>query len=364
MNKNNHQTKNLDGAENEERFLPTSVIVDSILSFLDRETWNHAIVGNREIYNASFGVDPPWPMERLIPTDHQVERMAFSSDGRYVCCYCGDHRTYVYHIRRGPYGIINMNTAVYSMCCSPVANVLLSCTFSGPCRFRIWDLDTLSMKSEIKLLDLEFEVFEGKFSPDGKLVAFYFAVAGTLQIYSVSETVLLNVLHVGSTSVLAGFTSDSLQVAISDRTAVTLWDVNGDDTTNETIYRASRREVHKIDFSPTQHLFAYHVGAIIKLVSSKNGAWTANEWTVKDLAGSDDSNWFLEDFGFTRDGRLLATRPGRGKLQIWDPVEGSMQYISTAAFSIYHAIFSQDGRLLASRNMDQSHGFILWRIHL
>jgi hypothetical protein len=42
--------------------LPDIVIIDRILPFVDRSTWDNLVVANREIYEGSRNLEAPWPV--------------------------------------------------------------------------------------------------------------------------------------------------------------------------------------------------------------------------------------------------------------------------------------------------------------
>jgi hypothetical protein len=70
--------------------LPSNVIIDHILPFVDRSTWDNHVVANREMHQESRNLkaQAPWPVGELIRgVDYErdvITQICFSSDGEYI----------------------------------------------------------------------------------------------------------------------------------------------------------------------------------------------------------------------------------------------------------------------------------------
>jgi hypothetical protein len=120
--------------------LPNNVIIDHILPFVDRSTWDNVVVASREIYEGSRNLEAPWPVGELRGVGYEgdrIDQLCFSSDGKYLCV-CdsqvqGDveqQRIIVWHKVVGSCGCVSFNYSddghLWWVCFSPVENLLAS----------------------------------------------------------------------------------------------------------------------------------------------------------------------------------------------------------------------------------------------
>jgi hypothetical protein len=121
--------------------LPSDMISDHVLPFVDRSTWDNLVIANREIYEESRNLEAPWPMGELggvgyegHDIDHQF---CFSSDGKHLCVlFSQDHshieqqRIRVWHKVVGSCGCIAFDDSndrhLWCVCFSPVEHLLVS----------------------------------------------------------------------------------------------------------------------------------------------------------------------------------------------------------------------------------------------
>jgi WD40 repeat protein len=89
-----------------EPHLPTAMIVEQILPYLDRKTYEVVVGLNKEIYESSkvsSKLPAPWPETILLQTENgiKVSCVAFSSSSNAVACGCGDGSVFLWNRRNG-----------------------------------------------------------------------------------------------------------------------------------------------------------------------------------------------------------------------------------------------------------------------
>jgi WD40 repeat protein len=357
--------------------LPASTIGDLILPFVDRKTWNNLILSNREIYQASKKLEPPWPRGNFSTNDHHsIRQTAFSSDGKYIFGQTNGSRIHVWHKRIGPYAVLDPNAPERldndfrgpSMASSPTENLLVTCSsdaFVGAV-LQFWDIASLSVINEVHVSGIMVIMNICGFSPDGSLVACnVFDGFDRLHIYSASDAVCIKTIATNGPPLsvstgdgaFGGFSPDSQTlVAGLDGRVIRVWDVVGDDNdtsfqdlspwVSETAFRPS------LPFSPQGQSFVIGTADanVCKLAQYQNYIWVVK---VLELSMEVDGLYFL----FSPDGRLLATRHRDGNLALWDPVAGKLvQTLGECQHPPVCVTFSGDGRMLATAD-DHSDDF-------
>jgi WD40 repeat protein len=365
--------------------LPASTIGDLILPFVDRKTWNNLILSNREIYQASKKLEPPWPRGDFLTNDHHsIRRMAFSSDGKYYFGQTNGRRIHVWHKQIGPYAVLDPNAPrrldsgfpATSMASSPTENLLVTgCSDGLGAVLLFWDIASLSVISEVDVSGNMVVMNVCGFSPDGSLVACnvfdvfdVFDSVYSLHIYSASDAVCIKTIATNRSLVFGGFSPDSQTVvACFDGRVVRVWDLMGDD--DDTSFQdlspwvpetAFRRLPFSLPFSPKgQSIVIGTVDAnACKLAQYQNYIWVVK---VLEFSMEVNSLYFL----FSPGGRLLATRHKDGVLTLWDPVAGKLvQTLGECQHPPTYSTFSGDGRMLATANDEHSHYFSLWPIDI
>jgi WD40 repeat protein len=214
--------------------IPTGVIIDHILPFCDRPTWNSLILACRDIYQASSQLKlstallyPPWP-QGTFEMGQLSTKVCFSYDGSFLCCQGSDDRVHVWHPRVGPYAVLETDlTAVDCIDCSPIENILATIDSIGG--LRLWDLESLTVIQEI---DVVYRMLSCQFSPDGtKLACSGRAEQKTVRIYQISSGLCLHALTGwGPTDAWVGvtvFSPDGSQVAAPcDGRVLRIWKLN------------------------------------------------------------------------------------------------------------------------------------------
>jgi hypothetical protein len=79
--------------------LPSTLLMEHVMPFLDRITWNRVATCNKETYQASKLLKcppPPWPTSLLHLERDSIFALAFSPDGTSLAAGCdyGERRTF------------------------------------------------------------------------------------------------------------------------------------------------------------------------------------------------------------------------------------------------------------------------------
>jgi WD40 repeat protein len=379
------QQKMAEDSNDELRYdLPSCLISDHILPFVDRSTWDNLIVANREIYQGSRKHEAPWPvgeLSRAFGDYEEIDQLSFSSDGKYLCVR-SDRRIRMWHNVVGSCGFIAFDgredsfadVDLWKVCFSPVENLLVSLqedAYGGSNAFRLWEVNTggLVFKVEVRL-DEGVHISSCAFSRDGRQLIVC-CTNRTLQIYSVPDAQLIKVIHLAGDRQrrfnFVGITADGCQVLwieqrlnlawMIDR--VRLWDVRGDGSAFEDVFVCQEGDfVSTIAISPCDNAFAIIVaGAALKLADRKSGGVIKlahrrardMAWTVEVVA--DGKRFDMGDLSFSTSGQLLATVRVDGGVEIWDPIKAKCLRMIVCE-QLSKLKFSPDGRLLAAISSD------------
>jgi WD40 repeat protein len=347
--------------------LPNCVIVDRILPFVDRSTWDNLIVANREIYQESRRHEAPWPVGELRGVGYEAdekEQLCFSSNGKYLCV-CSDQRIRVWHKAVGSCGHIAfeddtiIDMSLWKVCFSPVENLLISLHEDDDDRsdtFRLWEVNAegLAFKVEGRVAEVG-GVVNCSFSRDGRQL-FLICRDSTLRIYSVADAQLIKVIPpIGDGErvfEIVRITADGrFQVVCVEyghsqtNHRVRLCDIHGDGSTFEDVYVCQESEsVSAIATSPLDNSIAIMLsGGVIKLAHrcARDISWTVEVMADGKCFDTEGNMWF------TTSGQLLATVRVDGGIQIWDPIKG--KYLRTIVCDqLSILVISPDGNLLAA----------------
>jgi WD40 repeat protein len=334
------------------------MIVDLILPFVDRETWNNLILTNREICQASKKIEPPWPGGKFSVDERtQVLDMAFSSDGKYFIFHTTVGRIHVWHKRIGPYAVLhptnrpaNRHLRITSMASSPTENLLVTASrdqFGAVLQF--WDIASLSAVNGVLIPIAMATLTRCVFSPDGRLVACNDIFSNSLHIYSASTAVCIKTIVTNGPLTLGGFSPDSQTIVTGVHGRfIRVWDVAADD---DTAFEDISPWVPGTLFTPRGRLPSSPQGQsliigtananVCKLAQYQNSTWVVNDL---HLATEVSSLYFI----FSPGGRLLAARHVDGILAaLWDPVAGKLVQTLGECQRQRFSTFSGNGRMLA-----------------
>jgi WD40 repeat protein len=151
--------------------IPTCVIVEHILPFLDRATYDNCVIANKEVFHASQMVVPaPWP-QTCLGVEQEILCAAFAPSGRAVACGCKGGDLYIWNKQQGRRHILKgHDLSVLSLVFSPNEELLAS--GSVDCTIRLWFLqDLLPTGESITLKGHERPVHSISFVPNSDTLA-------------------------------------------------------------------------------------------------------------------------------------------------------------------------------------------------
>jgi WD40 repeat protein len=354
--------------------LPNTVIIDRILPFVDRSTWDNLVVANREIYEGSRNLEAPWPVSEVRGVGYEgdeIKQLCFSSDGKYLCVRSSQanglvdqQRIRMWHKVVGSCGYIAFDgndtfadMGLWRVYFSPVESLLVSLHIvDGRQAFQLWEVNTGGMVFKVEVqLDRVAYILSCTFSQDGRQLVLHCG-DNTLRIYSVSDAQLIKVIHPighreGVFLRFVGITADGrqcvfVQYQLSSLVAfrVFICDIHGYVSTFEDIYVCHKGEhVSNIAISPLDDSIAIMTRTgIIKLAHRRARDTT---WTVEVLA--DGKCFDTLSLSFSTGGQLLASVCVDKGVEIWDPIKGKC--IRTIVCDQLSKLeFSSDGSLLAA----------------
>jgi WD40 repeat protein len=131
-------------------YIPPSIIVEHILPFLDRDTYDNCIVINKEVFNASKVVSlPPWP-QICKALNSGISYVEFSPSSQAVACSRTDGVICLWRKDGRQSTLEGHSSEVLSIAFSPTEHVLAS--GSVDCTVRIWFLKELIPTGNVVVL--------------------------------------------------------------------------------------------------------------------------------------------------------------------------------------------------------------------
>ena len=124
-----------------EPLVPAVIIVDNILPFLDRETYDNSVVANKEIWNLSQAASiPPWPQTCFsVEGTAGVSCVAFSACGKAVACGCDNGAVSLWGISGRKVTLKSHPSSISSLVFSPTGSLLVAGCENG--FVRTWKLE-------------------------------------------------------------------------------------------------------------------------------------------------------------------------------------------------------------------------------
>jgi WD40 repeat protein len=324
--------------------LPSCLISDHMLPFVERSTWDNLIVANHEIHQGSRKCEAPWPLgefgyeedeeneEDDESTSHEeISQLCFSSDGKCLCAL-SDQRIRMWHNAVGSCGHIAAEVnnrfgdlSLWRVCFSAVENLLVSLHLDQSHVFRLWEVNAggLVFKVVVTLDEVE-DVFGCTFSQDGRQLILH-CKDNALRICSVSDSSqLMKVVHLVGDSQercfdFAGVTTDGCRVAcveveLSQTKHFRLWDVHGDGSVFEDVCACQEGEcLFKIAVSPLDDSIAIVTDTgVIKLAHRRARDMT---WVVETVA---DGKCFhtTGKMSFSTSGQWRGSNLGRNQVGV------------------------------------------------
>jgi WD40 repeat protein len=316
--------------------LPNCVIINHVLPFVDRSTWDNLVVANREIYQASREIkeNAPWPEGELTGVGFQgdkIRQLCFSVDREYLCVVSENRELRQQRIRiwqkvTGSYRRIELAEHELS---HPGADMPVWRVNFSP------DEDILGLnlvaESDARLVKAIFLFDDEEFGFVGSMGDGRFIYAGVEDEFINSFSSTIHLLR------MKRVTGSALPEVRHGLVGGHFEEVCQGETVSNIAF-----------FRPLENSFAIMTpGGVIKLVRRAQD----RTWTVEIVA--DGKCFDTRNLSFTTKGKLLATVRVDEGVEIWDPIKAEcLRTVVCDQPSMLE--FSPDGRLLVATSSDSS----------
>jgi WD40 repeat protein len=359
----------------EKKDVPIQVIVEHIMPFLDRPSWNSCTLACKDIHQTSKdgGLFPQWPTIR-IAQDH-VKDVAFSPDGVYLAVGVlfpeSNGQIQIYHVGRGLVQILRTERFNLELLEWPSQNYLICTDF--------YNIQVLAMQEDYSEIINTWNTreFQSIAADEGKLLAIGHC-SGHVTVWSIPEGNHLSTLQQHSVSVKKlRFVPNNRLVSVCDRDLVCIWDLTDDNNQegggnpmcSEIITYALPVGIppsgnHAAVASLDQLVYhTAHGSQIVEEISV--WLWKINEEGVIPLYLShvDSSNSHslpITFLSFSDNGIRMASCSFDRTIRIWNIYTGECESVLEGhAHHTLKAYFAPDGKSLVSLSYDE---FRLWNI--
>ncbi|KAG7336547.1 myosin heavy-chain kinase [Nitzschia inconspicua] len=334
-------------------WFPSSLVVENVLPFLDRATYENIICLNKEIHQSvkeSPILLPPWPEKVLLKHSSRVTCVAFSSSSRAVACGCDDGSVFLWKRRNGErmrlerdnsnafasvaalsivfssdekylaMGSVDTSIYLWKLGEDFCSNILAS---AGHDTFvNLWNVST---PSHLGTVNHPEKVESIAVSPDGESLASS-TWDGTVRVFAIdngadraeaiaalmSKNPTVKVLGKGLPLTNVQWSKDGAFVYGLKGFRLRRWQI--DSVSDSTCFSGHRiNRIHSIALSPTGHRVAYSEGDGTIRVSTLASAYYKAVITRILSGHSQDCT-----MAFSPDGRCLASGSGDGTLKLWN----------------------------------------------
>lgn len=310
--------------------LPSTLLMEHVVPFLDRITWNRFAACNKETYQASKLLKyppPPWPTSFLHLERDSIFALAFSPDGTSLAAGCDyGKKTHVWDVKRGHVHELREQASVYSIAFNNDGSLLA--VGLGDCTIRIWNMTVAPTPvcEPIVLSGHKWGILSVAFARHNqKVILASGDCKGTIIIWQLEQTMggvvctPLNRLKAharGVTSVAFSPTDPQKVVSGSYDGCVSLWNL-GDDT--QTIIKGHGSYILSVLWSKdgTQVVSASCNGSI--------KVWSTEDYTcVLDLLGHAKA---VLSISLLADGTTLASGSEDETIRLWNMSTGICEQV-------------------------------------
>jgi WD40 repeat protein len=335
--------------------IPTSLIVEHILPYLDRDTYDNFIVVSKEILDASKMVTaPPWP-EKCIEIGTGIYAVAFSPTGRRIVCGCEDGSVRLLD-SNGRFEILSgqHKMAVISVAFSP--NEMFLVSSSRDFSICVWQLTDAAITCTQILKGQETPVHSISFFPCGNV----FAACGcdnSVRLWNASNgKCIATIPHRGILESIAISQDGSLLASAMWDGFIQVFQVSADFTIDEGKTVGRGLPSTRVEFSEDErYLYGYRGFRIRR--------WDISNWNCDILAGHREER--VCSVSLSPNAKVVAYGERDGAIQL-STVAHSMCDATLKATMRGHRrkcdfAFSPNGKTLASGSVDGS--LRLWEIY-
>jgi WD40 repeat protein len=333
--------------------IPTSLIVEHILPYLDRDTYDNCIAVSKEVLDASKMVAvPPWP-EKCIEIGTGIHALAFSPTGRRVVCGCEDGSVRLMG-SSGRFEILSGHQmAVISVAFSPHEMFLVSS--SHDFSICVWQLTDSTTTCTQILKVQETPVHSISFFPCGNV----FAACGcdnSVRLWNASNgRCIATIPHRGILESIAISQDGHLLASAMCDGFIQVWEVSADFKIDEGQTVGRGLPSTRVEFSEDGRYLYGLKGFRIR-------RWDISNWSCSIMAGHREER--VCSVCLSSNAEVVAYGERDGAIQL-STVADSMCGATLKATMRGHSrkcdfVFSPNGKTLASGSVDGS--LRLWEI--
>jgi WD40 repeat protein len=327
--------------------LPISLIVEHILPYLDRDTYDNFIVVSKEVLDASKMLTvPPWP-EKCIEIGTGISALAFSPTGRRVVCGCEDGSVRLLG-SSGRFEILSGHQmAVISVAFSP--NEMFLVSSSRDFSICVWQLTDSTIKFTHILKGQETPVHSISFFPCGNV----FAACGcdnSVRLWNASNgRCITTIPHSGILESVAISPDGRLLASAMWDGFIQIWEVSADFNIDEGKVVGRGLPSTRVEFSADGRYLYGCKGFRIR-------RWNIYNWSCIILAGRREER--VCSVCLSPNAEVVAYGERDGTIQL-STVADSMRGATLKATMRGHRrkcdfVFSPNGKTVASGSVDGS----------
>lgn len=135
--------------------IPSSIIIEHILPFLDRETYDNCVIVNREVFETSKEIStPPWP-QKCFTLQSGVSCVTFAKSSMAVACGHEDGIVSIYKNNGRKHDLNGHKAEVLTIAFSSSENLLVS--GSADCTIQVWQMKNFIPKGKSVILKHEHQ---------------------------------------------------------------------------------------------------------------------------------------------------------------------------------------------------------------
>ena len=325
--------------------IPLTLLMEHVMRFLDRITWNRFATCNKETYEASkllhkCGPPPPWPTILNLERD-SIFALAFSPDGTTLAagCDCGK-KTHIWDLKRGHVHELRERASACSITFNHDGSLLA--VGLGDCTIRIWNM-TVSSPSDTPICEP-------------------IVLAGhKWGVLSVAFTTFSS-----STATRHNKKKDSILASGDCKGTIIIWQLEhtmgGVVCTPLNKLKAHARGVTSVAFSPSRTTSTDHPQEQVVLLSgSYDGCvslWNVDDDTQTIIKGHGS---YIMSVLWSKDGTRVVSASSNGSIKVWSVVPEDDDYTCVCILdllghgkAVLSISLSADGTTLASGSEDET----------
>jgi WD40 repeat protein len=329
--------------------LPSTLLMEHVMPFLDRITWNRFATCNKETYQASqllhkCGPPPPWPTILHLERD-SIFALAFSPDGTTLAAGCDyGKKTHIWDLKRGHVHELGEQASVYSIAFNHDGSLIA--VGLGDCTIRIWNMTPVVS------------------SPNATPVCEPIVLAGhKWGVLSVAFTTFSSSSTTTATTATRQHNKEDSILASGDcKGTIIIWrlehTMGGVVCTPLNRLKAHARGVTSVAFSPSSSRSTDHPQKGVLLSGSYDGCvslWNLDDDTQTIIKGHGS---YIMSVLWSNDGTRVVSASSNGSIKVWSVTDDD-DYTCVLVLlghgkAVLSISLSADGTTLASGSEDET----------